>query len=221
MVVEKQDPRVVKTQTSLRRALVYLMQHERLENISVQKITKTAHITRGTFYLHYKDKQSFFETALNEELNLLFDHVVHQDPQQLDKDHQPVMTLSINDLFTYLEHNSEVFTVLLSGQQNRYFYNRFYERLTVLMTEYAKQLGSDLEELDVPLRVQVSFLNSALLGLIVRWLRLGLIYTPRYMTQSLAKMLNQFTSHHLLVTSFFDFQVPRGVSVAAEIVKIN
>lgn len=49
MTVIKQDPRVVKTQTNLRRALVYLMQHEKLENISVQKITKTANITRGTF----------------------------------------------------------------------------------------------------------------------------------------------------------------------------
>lgn len=221
MAEEKQDPRVVKTQASLRRALVYLMQHERLENISVQKITQTAHITRGTFYLHYKDKQSFFETALNDELDLLFNQVLHSDPQHLGADHQPRVTLRINELFTYLERNSAIFTVLLSGSQNRYFYQRFYDRLAGLMTNFVKQGGQDLEELEVPLQIQISFLNAALLGTIVRWLQLGLIYTPRYMTLNLAKMVNQFTNHQLLVTAFLDFWVPKGVRVAPEMVKIN
>ena len=45
MTGSKVDPRVVKTRSSLRKALVYLMKHEKLENISVQKITETANIT--------------------------------------------------------------------------------------------------------------------------------------------------------------------------------
>lgn len=59
MADKKLDPRVIKTRTNLRHALVYLMQNEKIDNISVQKITETAHITRGTFYLHYKDKKDF------------------------------------------------------------------------------------------------------------------------------------------------------------------
>ena len=57
MAANKTDPRVIKTRNSLRKALVYLMRREKLEDISVQKITETANITRGTFYLHYKDNQ--------------------------------------------------------------------------------------------------------------------------------------------------------------------
>ena len=64
MTGSKVDPRVVKTRSSLRKALVYLMKHEKLENISVQKITETANITRGTFYLHYKDKRDFIKSAI-------------------------------------------------------------------------------------------------------------------------------------------------------------
>ena len=65
----KKDPRVIKTRTSLYKALVYLLQREKLSNISVQKITETARVTRGTFYLHYKDKQDFVESAINSILN--------------------------------------------------------------------------------------------------------------------------------------------------------
>lgn len=50
---KKLDPRVMKTRLNLRHALGYLMRQEDLKDISVQKITDTAHITRGTFYLHY------------------------------------------------------------------------------------------------------------------------------------------------------------------------
>lgn len=49
MAGNKTDPRVVKTRNSLRKALVYLMRREKLEDISVQKITETANITRGNF----------------------------------------------------------------------------------------------------------------------------------------------------------------------------
>ena len=76
MAGNKTDPRVVKTRNSLRKALVYLMRREKLEDISVQKITETANITRGTFYLHYKDKKDFIRSAINEILDEFFDQVM-------------------------------------------------------------------------------------------------------------------------------------------------
>lgn len=213
MTVIKQDPRVVKTQTNLRRALVYLMQHEKLENISVQKITKTANITRGTFYLHYRDKQDFVEAAMNGIIDQLFEHVLEKGTPREVTDGKILQTMSVGETFSYIEKNADVFTVLLSGQQNRYFYQQLYNRLTEVITNYAKGLGTDLEEIDVPLRIQVAFITSALLGLIIRWLDGGLIYTPRYMTSSLEKMLNNFASSHLLIISFLDFQTHNGLEI--------
>lgn len=213
MTVIKQDPRVVKTQTNLRRALVYLMQHEKLENISVQKITKTANITRGTFYLHYRDKQDFVEAAMNGIIDQLFEHVLEKGTPREVTDGKILQTMSVSETFSYIEKNADAFTVLLSGQQNRYFYQQLYNRLTEVITNYAKGLGTDLEEIDVPLRIQVDFITSALLGLIIRWLDGGLIYTPRYMTSSLEKMLNNFASSHLLIISFFDFQTHNGLEI--------
>ena len=213
MTVIKQDPRVVKTQTNLRRALVYLMQHEKLENISVQKITKTANITRGTFYLHYRDKQDFVKAAMNGIIDQLFEYVLEKGTPREVTDGKILQTMSVSETFSYIEKNADVFTVLLSGQQNRYFYQQLYNRLTEVITNYAKGLGTDLEEIDVPLRIQVAFITSALLGLIIRWLDGGLIYTPRYMTSSLEKMLNNFASSHLLIISFFDFQTHNGLEI--------
>ena len=76
MAANKTDPRVIKTRNSLRKALVYLMRREKLEDISVQKITETANITRGTFYLHYKDKQDFIQSAIQEIIDDFFNQVM-------------------------------------------------------------------------------------------------------------------------------------------------
>ncbi|WP_353738493.1 TetR-like C-terminal domain-containing protein, partial [Limosilactobacillus sp.] len=42
------------------------------------------------------------------------------------------------------------------------------------------------------------------LGLVSRWLEDGMIYTPRYMTQSVAKMLDQFSGENVSLVNFFD-----------------
>ena len=76
MAANKTDPRVIKTRNSLRKALVYLMRREKLEDISVQKITETANITRGTFYLHYKDKQDLIQSAIQEIVDDFFNQVM-------------------------------------------------------------------------------------------------------------------------------------------------
>ena len=116
MTGSKVDPRVVKTRSSLRKALVYLMKHEKLENISVQKITETANITRGTFYLHYKDKRDFIKSAMNEILDDLFAQIMVE--RQISTSGNSVQVLSLNEAFQCIENSAEVFDVLLNNERN-------------------------------------------------------------------------------------------------------
>lgn len=201
----KLDPRVVKTRLNLRHALVFLMQNEKLDDISVQKITETAHITRGTFYLHYKDKHDFIRRAMQEIIDELFDNVMIK--HDVDNIAEPVKVFSLNRAFDYIEKNSDIFTILLDRTQNNDFYRQLYSRLADEMLKYGKTMHDELDELDVPIKVQVAFMTSALLGLIAQWLNNGLIYTSRYMTSSVAKMLNTYSGDKLLLTSFFDYDV--------------
>ena len=111
MADKKLDPRVVKTRTNLRKALVYLMQNEKIDSISVQKITETAHITRGTFYLHYKDKKDFVQKAMDEIITEFFDSVMVNSDTLVNG--KTVQLMSLNKAFDYIEKNSDIFTILL------------------------------------------------------------------------------------------------------------
>ncbi len=211
MTGSKVDPRVVKTRSSLRKALVYLMKHEKLENISVQKITETANITRGTFYLHYKDKRDFIKSAMNEILDDLFAQIMVE--RQISTSGNSVQVLSLNEAFQCIENSAEVFDVLLNNERNDFFYAQLYDRLCQELTKYAKQLDSEFDDFDVPVKMQVSFLASAVLGVIKSWLQDGMIYTPRYMTQSMMKMLQQFSGEGMLLTLFFDGKVKSALEI--------
>ena len=198
MAANKTDPRVIKTRNSLRKALVYLMRREKLEDISVQKITETANITRGTFYLHYKDKQDFIQSAIQEIIDDFFNQVMIDSNFSKER---TVKVFSLRKAFQYIGNNADIFDVLLNNEKNNFFYEQLYNRLANEMTHFNEQVNKN-QQLKVPLNLQISFVDSAFLGLVSRWLEDGMIYTPRYMTQSVAKMLNQFSSENISLVSF-------------------
>lgn len=208
---EKLDPRVIKTRTNLRRALVYLMQTQKIDNISVQKITETAHITRGTFYLHYKNKDDFVDKAMDEIINEFFDAVMIESTDIVTG--KALRVMSLHRAFDYIENNSDIFVILLDRAQNNNFYRQLYSRLTQEMADFVKSAGESLDDLDVPVKIQIAFTASAMLGLIAQWLNNGLIYTAKYMTSTVSKILNRFEDKDMLLPSFFDDQIKTGIKI--------
>lgn len=203
MAVNKTDPRVVKTRNSLRKALVYLMRREKIEDISVQKITETASITRGTFYLHYKDKHDFIKSAIKEILDDFFAEVmVDSDDFSLSMK-RTVQVFSVSRAFNYIEKNADIFDVLLNSEKTDSFYEQMYDRLANGLANYCNIVNDPQKQQPVPLQLQISFIDSAFLGLIRHWLKDGMIYTARYMTQSVEKMFNQFNSDNIISAGFF------------------
>lgn len=203
MAVNKTDPRVVKTRNSLRKALVYLMRREKIEDISVQKITETASITRGTFYLHYKDKHDFIKSAIKEILDDFFAEVmVDSDDFSLSMK-RTVQVFSVSRAFNYIEKNADIFDVLLNSEKTDFFYEQMYDRLANGLANYCNTVNDPQKQQLVPLQLQISFIDSAFLGLIRHWLKDGMIYTARYMTQSVEKMFNQFNSDNIISAGFF------------------
>lgn len=203
MAVNKIDPRVVKTRNSLRKALVYLMRREKIEDISVQKITETASITRGTFYLHYKDKHDFIKSAIKEILDDFFNEVMVDSDDFSLSTKRTVQVFSVSKAFRYIENNADVFDVLLNSEKTDFFYEQMYDRLANCLTDYYNTVNDSQKQLSVPLQLQISFIDSAFLGVIRHWLKDGLIYTARYMTQNVEKMFNQFSSENVPIANFF------------------
>lgn len=62
----KTDRRVVRTRDALGDALVTLMHEKPFRAITVQQVLDRAHVSRSTFYAHYRDKDDLFLSDVDE-----------------------------------------------------------------------------------------------------------------------------------------------------------
>jgi len=71
---ERENRKVRYTKQVIREAFIELMQEQPIEKVTVTRICELADISRGTFYLHYRDPYDLLETMENE---LLLDLELH------------------------------------------------------------------------------------------------------------------------------------------------
>ncbi|CAM3105271.1 TetR/AcrR family transcriptional regulator [Lactiplantibacillus plajomi] len=202
------DPRVDKTRRRLRRALITLLQTETVENISVQKLTSTASVTRGTFYLHYKDKPAFIDQALEDLVTELFDaaivtvgigDVMTNPAAPLRR----VQVLSLSRALGYIDAHAEAFQTLLLDQRQLAVSQRINRQLTSWMQRFYRDFQDQFADLEVPINVQIAYYVSATVGLITDWLANDMIYTPHYLTKCIKKLHHLMTTRSISFTDFF------------------
>lgn len=202
------DPRVDKTRRRLRQALITLLQSETVENISVQELTATADVTRGTFYLHYKDKPAFVDQSLEDLVTELFEQaivtvaigdVITNPADPLKR----VQVLSLSKALGYIDQHAEAFKTLLLNQRQLAVNGRINQQLTDWMQRFYHDFEDQFADLEVPVSIQIAYYVSATVGLITDWLENDMIYTPRYLTKCIKKMHHLMTAGNITFTDFF------------------
>ncbi|MFH7580501.1 TetR/AcrR family transcriptional regulator [Lactiplantibacillus plantarum] len=202
------DPRVDKTRRRLRQALITLLQTQTVDNISVQKLTSTAAVTRGTFYLHYKDKPAFVDQALDDLVSELFETAIvtvsvgdimtnPADPLQR------VHVFSLSKALGYISQHAEAFETLLLDQRQLAVNQRINQQMTTWMTKFHRDFQDQFADLEVPVSIQIAYYVSATVGLITDWLANDMIYTPHYLTKCIKKMHHLMTVGSISFTDFF------------------
>lgn len=73
--MRKKDMRIERTQSSIKRAFLSLLETENYGKITIQDIADEAMINRNTFYLHYKDKDVLLKSIIDENMDLIDEHL--------------------------------------------------------------------------------------------------------------------------------------------------
>ena len=69
----KVDRRVLKSQQSMKKAVIELMTEKNFDDITIQDIADRANVNRGTIYLHYQDKFDLLDKLIEAHINELGD----------------------------------------------------------------------------------------------------------------------------------------------------
>ena len=91
------DRRVRRTQATLQRALIDLVQEQDLSQITVADVADRADVSRSTFYDHYQDVHELAEAACTSMLDDMFRSVLaiyatRDDPAGRSEDPDPALT---------------------------------------------------------------------------------------------------------------------------------
>ena len=182
---KKEDRRVRRTRKLLTQALTELLQHKQINEISVKELTDLADVSRGTFYLYYRDVYDMLE-KIEDSMFAALDGIlsVYAGEEMMDQ-FVPMLT----DLFTFIQDNREMCRVLLSPNGDMNFLHRLNEviRDRSLNAWENMHIEHHVEEFDY----HYSFVIFGCAGLIRAWVNRDCPETPAQMAALSDAMIRQ------------------------------
>ena len=195
----KTDPRILKTRRKLKTSFLTLLATHRLSEINIKELTQTAEITRGTFYLHYKDKESYIHAMMLELTNECFEEVIYPSNY---REENTVPIFSLVDFLKYVAERPSFFRALLKESEATEYHLYFIEQLSSYMSQH-QEISKIRKYQHIPKELIVSFLSYSILGYVVNWIENGQIYTYHYMAENLDKLLDSELLREVGLDKFF------------------
>lgn len=158
----------------------YLLQTVDFDKLSVGDIAKHCHISRNTFYYHFKDKYDIIHWIFYSEIK----PIIHTDPSMDD------WSESLLALCRYMQKNKEFYIKVLSIQGQNGFsecLKEFYFNLvqSLLLNANGEQI------LDrVQIRTIANFYAFGLTGVLSNWARNGMTADPEPNIRMLEDLLS-------------------------------
>lgn len=167
------------TEKALAQALKQLMQEKSINRIRIQEITDVCHMTRHTFYNHFKDIYDLLGWIYKNEIIEDLDHYCHLDTWKEGIMHVLSYTLDnrILCMNTYRSLGRE--------HLEDFLYGVFCHMLRGVMSDIEVKIGAN-EELK---EEAADFYANAFVGLFTAWLKDGLRESPESFANRIDKML--------------------------------
>ncbi|MCA9840297.1 MAG: TetR/AcrR family transcriptional regulator [Trueperaceae bacterium] len=182
MSSSKQDRRSKRSKQLLFDALMELILEKGYETITVTDITERADVARGTFYLHYKDKDELLLSSFDKVADGILENVKRFSKQDLLAG-VPHPALS---LFEYVYQDPTLFRVILNGQGGALMLQRF----RIYASETAQQSLKNMNILPaVPPHIVADFVAGAMLSVLGSWLESGMKTPPQEMARLFYRLI--------------------------------
>lgn len=156
------DRRQRKTRTAILQACIDLIQEKDFQKITIHDIAKRANMNRGTFYLHFVDKNDMVDSFENEMIEKIENVFVSNLPKE--PDHQLFLQSryeTIVQILTCYQENKELLHFLLKCRYSS-FQTKLRNKLKLVLTELVfPRLGKMEYEIPVDLFV-IAFTSVSL-----------------------------------------------------------
>lgn len=187
------DLRIIKTKQALHDALLTLLSQKPLEQISIAEICREAKVNRGTFYLHYEQKEGLFEEYFQEIMEDLY--------QSYEEPYRAVTTLDTNQLdpntiriFHHIERFKMFYRIVFSKNVPLTYYYMLFDGIYFLLKRDITTQHIHQMEDHISIDYYSAYQANAIIGLIIQWYRGDFSDSVTMLNQQLAAILKNVRS---------------------------
>jgi AcrR family transcriptional regulator len=178
----KVDRRILKTQESLKKAVIELMATKNFDDITIQDIADQANVNRGTIYLHYRDKYDLLDKIMETHI----DELKEMDTWACKLDWADALV----PYFEYFKKNYLLFSTMLAcNEAPSSFRIRLLDSfMEGFKGEIDKESGRNNDLIE---GVMLQYAGTAYVGVIEWWIRNGMPYPPQVMAKQVGVLLER------------------------------
>lgn len=166
----KEDRRIRKTKTAIKRAFTELLKQKDLDKITVQDISNSADINRGTFYLHYEDKYMLLtdmeDECISEVWSLSqFNKFEGSDPEAIANN---FINNNLKSVLQHISDNMDFYHTILQLNRKSRLEEKIYSLIKNNMQKY---ISIDNEIDGIPEMYFHSYVAGATISTIKYWVQ--------------------------------------------------
>ncbi|MCH1624393.1 TetR/AcrR family transcriptional regulator [Ferdinandcohnia quinoae] len=164
----KKDLRVIKTQESLRHALLTLLKSKPLESITIAELCRLANINRGTFYLHYTDVHGVFKhyfEVIVEDFRRSYEEPYYKTNFTIEN-----IEADMIKIFYHVEKYQDFYQIIFDQRIPMMYYYLLFDTLRSFIKESIKESVLEVEH-GIKIDYLISYQTNAILGILIEWHR--------------------------------------------------
>ena len=174
----RHERRRLQTRKLLIQTTLQLVLEKGYDAISIQDITESADLGRGTFYLHFKDKEEVVWAAFKDRIQEL-EQEAHK---QLDRHLPQVEFYGLLNIFRHAGKNGDLYRLMFGGQGSAMLTARVQDFLAkVFLDDIRNAPEPPGINFNIPEEIEAQLLTGVITRLLSWWLETPNNYTPELM----------------------------------------
>lgn len=178
------DRRTEKTRKALKEVLIQLLQTRSLQKISIAELAEMADISRGTFYLHYRDIFDLYQAVEDDVVEGIAAIIAQPSPLR-DEDGLERM---VNAIFEYLAEHIDACEALLRTDSASFLSHAFERNRPNTDAAWSLLYGQD-EHMRAYAYI---FISYGCAGMLKHWIDSGKREAPREIAAIVKHLLNSY-----------------------------
>lgn len=182
----RHERRKLRTRGKLKEATLELVLDKGYDEVNIQDIVDRADVGRGTFYVHYQDKQDILWDIIQGGLQASLDEGAKR---ARDEQERPGYLGYLITFETAAKHQ-DLYRVMLGSQGSALVTHRVADYLVSSMLQGIEN-GTYMSEFDLPSEILAQFTIGALMRLTLWWLETPNKYTPKEMADMIYFLIHR------------------------------